>query len=273
MKNYQAAYVQANGIRIHYYRSTPPAGGPTLLFCHGLTGNGMTWVRVADALREKYDLVMPDARGHGLSEKTLSGYTVEDRAADVAGLIDALSLDRPVLVGHSMGGETVMAAAAFYPDKVGGVILEDPAWFNADQDQAVIVEDETMRWWRDGLLHHQSLEREALIAEYHRDNPRWHRDEIVASADATYQMSVDALAKILGSLHGGWQEWVHKADSPILLITGDPKRGVIISPEMARACCLLWKNGHLAYIPGAGHNIHRDRFGLYLQKLKAFLDR
>ncbi|HEY9074956.1 MAG TPA: alpha/beta hydrolase [Anaerolineaceae bacterium] len=271
MSNFQDGFVQANGIRIHYYRSTPPAGGPTLLLLHGLTGNGMTWVRVAHALRAQYDLVMPDARGHGLSDKPPSGYAVEDRAADVAGLIDALFLDRPVIIGHSMGGETAMATAAFYPAKVGGVILEDPAWFNTFETSVSIVDNETMRWWRDGLVRDQSLERDALIANNRREHPRWHRDEIAASADARHQMSVDALVKILGSLHGGWRDWVRMADCPILLITGDPKQGVIITPEMAQECASLWKMGQEVHIPGAGHNIHRDRFGVYLQRVKAFL--
>jgi pimeloyl-ACP methyl ester carboxylesterase len=46
----------------------------------------------------------------------------------VAGLITALGLERPVLAGHSMGGGVASAVAALYPDLVGGVVLEDPAW-------------------------------------------------------------------------------------------------------------------------------------------------
>ena len=241
MTTYQDAFILANGIQIHYYRSTPPSGGPTLLFSHGLTDNGMCWARVADALREKYDLVMPDTRGHGLSDKPVSGYTVEDRAADVAGLVDALSLDRPVVFGHSMGGETAMAAAALYPEKVGGVVLEDPAWFNSSENSS--DGGETRRWWRDELLRHQSLDHAALTAEYRRDHPGWHRDEIAACIDARYQMNVDALDKILSSLGTGWQEHVRMADCPILLITGDPKQGVIVTPEMVRECSSLWKQG------------------------------
>jgi N-formylmaleamate deformylase len=187
----------------------------------------------------------------------------------VAGLIDALSLDRPVVFGHSMGGETAIATAALYPDKVGGVVLEDPAWFNSSE----VSSDggETRQWWRDELLRHQSLDRAALIAEYNRGHPRWHRDEIAACVDARYQMSVDALDKILSSLRGGWQEFVRMAGCPILLITGDPKRGVIITPEMVSECASLWKQGQEAHIPGAGHSIRRERFGLYMQKVKIFL--
>ena len=56
------------------------------------------------------------------------GYGVDDRAADVAGLIQELKLDRPVLMGHSMGAETAIGTAAIFPDLVRAVILEDPPW-------------------------------------------------------------------------------------------------------------------------------------------------
>ena len=132
MTNYTEHDVLANGINIHYYRSTPPGGAkpakPTLVLIHGLTDNGMCWVRVADALRDSYDIVLPDTRGHGKSEKPQAGYDVEERAADVASLIDALGLDRPVLFGHSLGGQVATATAALYPEKVRALVLEDPAW-------------------------------------------------------------------------------------------------------------------------------------------------
>ena len=269
MKTYQDDFIQANGIRIHYYRSTPPEGGPTLLLLHGLTDNGMCWVCVADALRSSFDLVMPDTRGHGLSDKPVTGYTIEDRAADVAGLIDVLSLDRPVLFGHSLGGQAAMAVAALYPDKVGGVVLEDPAWFDPSDEKE--EGEENAQRWRSELLDHQRLDRAALIAECSQKNPGWHKDEVSTWADSKHQMSDAALVKILVSMRGGWREFVRMASCPILLVTGNPERGAIITPEMVRECSSLWKQGQEAHIPGAGHCIHRDRFGLYMKKVKTFL--
>jgi len=272
MQPFQSASVRANGIQIHYYRATPPGGGPALLFSHGLTDNGLCWGRTADALRQQFDVILPDTRGHGLSEKPDAGYSISERAADVAGLIDALGLERPIVFGHSMGGETVMAAAGLYPDKVGGAVLEDPAWFDtANPDNTVSIDEATLRGWVDGLLQHQGLERAALADACRRDNPRWHADDVAAWVMARSQMSPQALTQILTSLRGGWREHVRAAQCPILLITGDTRRGVIVSPAMAAECAALWQRGQVVNIPGAGHNIRRERFGLYLRAVKEFL--
>src|SRR5262249_61980275 len=58
--------IEANGIRQHYYRTG--GEGPALLLLHGFMESGLCWLRVAKALEGNYDVVMPDARGHGRSE-------------------------------------------------------------------------------------------------------------------------------------------------------------------------------------------------------------
>ncbi len=269
MKTYPGFFVQANGIKIHFYRSTPPGGGPALVLIHGLTDNGMCWGRVAEALDDTYDLIMPDLRGHGLSEKPAAGYALEDRAADVAGLIDALALDRPVLMGHSLGGETVMAVSALYPERVRAVILEDPAWFNGESTKEGW--ESRARTWLADLLHQQELEREMLIAECSQQNPGWNTDDISVWADAKRQMSGESLVGILTSMGSGWQDLVQKASCPILLVTASHSRGGITTPEMVEEASRLWKQGAEAHIEGAGHSIHREQFELYVEKVKAFL--
>src|SRR5262245_21756317 len=122
MSDWFSGDVVANGIKIHYHRT----GGekPPVVLCHGLTDNGLCWLRVAQVLEKDYDLIMPDSRGHGLSDVPETGYSVEDRAADLAGLIQALDLDKPALLGHSMGAETSAAVAAYYPGLISRALLE-----------------------------------------------------------------------------------------------------------------------------------------------------
>src|SRR2546427_11475061 len=91
--------VTANGMRIHYYRT----GGdkPPLVLSHGATDSGLCWTRVARALESNYDVILPDARGHGSSDAPPSGDASSDRAADLAGLIDALGPRRAPTAGAS----------------------------------------------------------------------------------------------------------------------------------------------------------------------------
>ena len=104
MEEWQNASVESNGINIHYHRTG--GKGPTLLLIHGFTDNGLCWSRVAREMQAHYDLVMLDSRGHGLSDKPHQGYSTDDYAEDVAGVIAALNLGKTTLVGHSVGATT-----------------------------------------------------------------------------------------------------------------------------------------------------------------------
>ena len=61
---------------------------------------------VAHSLKGEYDIIIPDARGHGKSSVPNDGYRYEDHANDIEGLIEALELSLPIVIGHSMGGMT-----------------------------------------------------------------------------------------------------------------------------------------------------------------------
>jgi pimeloyl-ACP methyl ester carboxylesterase len=117
-------YVVANGIRLHYWRT----GGakPALVMAHGSSDDGLCWTNLAKELTDRYDVIMFDARGHGLSDPPTAADPVDVQVEDLAGLIKALKLDKPILMGHSMGSASVAWFAAKYPDVPRAVILEDP---------------------------------------------------------------------------------------------------------------------------------------------------
>src|ERR671936_61945 len=106
MTEWFSGEVSANGIRMHYSRT----GGdtPPLVLAHGATDDGLCWTRLARALEPEYDVIMPDARGHGRSDAPPSGYSSADHAQDLAGLIRALGLATPAVGGHSMGAATTL---------------------------------------------------------------------------------------------------------------------------------------------------------------------
>ena len=124
MADWSDGSVIANGIKIHYYRT----GGdkPQVVINHGAGDDGLCWTRVAMELEKDYDLILPDARGHGKSASGKKDYSTQARVADLLGLIQALKLDRPVVGGHSMGADTSLHLAAEYPSLTRGIFLEDP---------------------------------------------------------------------------------------------------------------------------------------------------
>jgi pimeloyl-ACP methyl ester carboxylesterase len=132
LPHWTEAYVTVDDSQFHYIR-TGDGNKPPLLLLHGFSDNGLCWLPVAHDLEAQYDVIMPDTRGHGLSTRVQPGKQI-DNAADAAGLIIALELDKPVVAGHSMGGLTATELGARYPERISGLILEDPAWIDPSPD-------------------------------------------------------------------------------------------------------------------------------------------
>lgn len=102
-----------------------PTDGPPIVLAHGLASNSRIWDDVAGLLAERHHVVALDQRGHGLSDRPTDGYTFDKVVGDLLGLVDALNLERPVLVGHSWGGNVVLAFGAAHPDRLRGLVLVD----------------------------------------------------------------------------------------------------------------------------------------------------
>lgn len=260
-------FIQANGLRLHYYRRT--ADKPTLLLLHGITDNGLCWAPVIEALGDDFDIVAPDARGHGLSDAPEHGYAAADHAADVAALIRALELNRPIVMGHSMGGMVATLVAAWHPNLVRAAIFEDPAWFDATQQPPESRKQRAAEWRADLLANHQ-LTHDALIAKGHANNPTWSEAELQPWSVAKRQVRPQVLEYIEHEAPD-WRAAVRALRMPALLITGDVSRGVIISPEQAREAQALNALLSIAHVPNAGHSIRRDNFAGYMAAVRNFL--
>ncbi|MES5818144.1 alpha/beta hydrolase [Streptomyces sp. RG80] len=114
--------------RIRLFRTTHgPVTAPPLLLVHGWGGDGREWSPHAEALADRFRLVVPDLRGHGRSEVPESGNTPVEMADDLAALVESLATGPVVAVGHSMGGQVVNLLAVRHPPLVRSVVALDPA--------------------------------------------------------------------------------------------------------------------------------------------------
>ena len=117
--------VSANGIELHYQQH---GQGSDVILVHGLTSNLAFWtITVLPKLVERHRVTIYDLRGHGFSDVPPTGYTSCDMAQDLHGLMDTLGIARAHVVGHSFGGTIAMHHALLYPDRVGGLVVTDPA--------------------------------------------------------------------------------------------------------------------------------------------------
>jgi N-formylmaleamate deformylase len=270
MSKWTSGDVVANGIKIHYNRTG--GDGPPVVLAHGFTDNGLCWTRVAQALEPDYDVIMYDARGHGFSDAPESGYSTEDRAADLAGLIQALGLEnpRPALIGHSMGAETVAATAAHYPALARCAVLEDPPWREDIFPSAAEERAAAMEEWRAGLVELKSKTREEIVALCRAQSPTWAEVELGPWADSKLQLNL-VVFEMSHAPRPPWQDTARKITCPVLLITGDPELGAIVTPQVAQEAAGLWRNGRVVHIGGAGHNVRREQFEKYMEAVSAFL--
>jgi pimeloyl-ACP methyl ester carboxylesterase len=116
----------ATGPRIHYAeheaRSVRPATDP-ILFLHGWPDSWFSFSRVLELLPPHLHAVVPDQRGFGDSDKPDGEYSIETFAADAAALLDALSIERATIVGHSFGSFVARCLTLNHPERVARLVL------------------------------------------------------------------------------------------------------------------------------------------------------
>lgn len=108
-----------------YLRREGAADGTPLVFINSLGTDHRIWDAAAAVLAKEYPIVRYDKRGHGLSDCPPAPYTIRDHAHDLSGLLAALSIEKAILIGISVGGMIAMDFTAAQPRQVQALILCD----------------------------------------------------------------------------------------------------------------------------------------------------
>lgn len=260
-----------DGVKIHYYR-TGDGNKPPLVLAHGFSDNGLCWVHVARDLEATYDVILPDAHGHGYSARVKPEVEI-DMAADTAGLIRGLGLSKPVLGGHSMGASTSAQVEAHFPGLVRALLLEDPPWFEAEPPKPEETPKEgqpRVRPRADWITSLEKMSADELVEKCKQDNPTWPEIELRPWAESKKQFDYGFLYRPGGPTHN-WQDVYQAIHCPTLLITADPAKGAIVNPVMAKIITTNNQNIQVANIKGAGHNIRRENYPAYIKAVQDFL--
>ncbi|HEY5540679.1 MAG TPA: alpha/beta hydrolase [Coriobacteriia bacterium] len=123
-------FIELDGIRFHYKDQGDPGSPHTIVFLHGFASSLYTWRHAMAALRDRYRVIAFDRPGFGLSGRPLPGdwegenpYTSTSAAEQTVALMDALGVDRAVLVGHSQGATLSVLVDALHPERVEALVL------------------------------------------------------------------------------------------------------------------------------------------------------
>ena len=110
------------GLRVHYAEQGNPTG-EAVVFLHAYVDSWFSYSRMLPLLSAEYHAFAPDQRGHGDSDKPEAGYTADDYAADVDAFMDAIRVEKAILVGDSSGGLIAQRVALDYPRRVSRLVL------------------------------------------------------------------------------------------------------------------------------------------------------
>ena len=268
MLHLKSDFIVSNGTKLHYYRTG--SGTQPLVLAHGITDDGLCWSSVAEALADRFDILMVDARGHGKSEAPENGYLLETLARELAGLIQGLGLSRPILLGHSMGAVTSLVLAGLYPDLPRAILLEDapPFWRHDPADPKGI---ETRKGLAEWIRSIKRKTKEELMEE--ADTKSWTDADRAVWVDAKQRTSprVSELISPADILSLDLPHLFLKIRCPALFIQTDVEKGAVASGEDIAALKSLVPSLQVAYIPNASHSIRRTQFGPHLQAVNGFL--
>lgn len=231
-------------IELEYERA---GAGPPIVFTHGIGGTGADWAALLPLLTTRYECITWDVRGFGRSSRPAAGYSIDLFARDLAGLLDALGLERAVIAGTSMGGVISQRVLLDFPDRASAAILMSTSsevndrardvWFA----QAEAIEREGMAAWLGrSRPPEQTAEQRQAEARRLENNPDGAVYAQVTRAVAEYNYTT--------ALEG--------VRAPTLIMVGGedkqtpPGGSVIISRRIPGA--------ELHILPGLGHGLARE---------------
>jgi pimeloyl-ACP methyl ester carboxylesterase len=225
--------------------------GPEVLLLHGIGSSSRDFDPVIDELVKVMTPVTVDLRGHGHSDKPASGYHYEDYVRDLDALLTELGMDRPIILGHSLGGVITLWWAITYPDRARALMIED----------APLRSGEEFRPAFEGWIALNSMPFETAQAYYRKEHPHWPEHLVTARAwDITNTAPAvfpELMAASMANDGLDATEDMGKITSPILFIHGDRERGSMVHPDDLAAMPERLPSARLAHIPGGGHSMHR----------------
>jgi pimeloyl-ACP methyl ester carboxylesterase len=262
-------YVMSNGIRLHYWR-TGGAGKPALVLAHGSSDDALCWTNLATVFQDRYDIIMFDARGHGLSDPPTASDPADVQVEDLAGLIKALKLDKPILMGHSMGSASVAHFAAKYPDVPRAVILEDPALVRPATPPAAATPAPTPEERRATLLGRNNQSEADLVAGCMKSSPKWGQAECETWAPSKRRHHPYTIRDTANPLAARppMRDLFAKITAPTLILKADAQGELRAQNEEVTR---VLAKGKIVHIAGAGHNVRREGRAETIDVMKAFL--
>ncbi|MCY4366077.1 MAG: alpha/beta hydrolase [Chloroflexi bacterium] len=271
----QSKTVSANGHTLHYL-DWGNVGKPVALLVHGLRGHAHSWDDVSAALCDDFQVLALDQRGRGDSDWAKDGdYTTSAYVADLAGFVEALGLDKFVLVGHSMGGRNSMAYAGQNPDRLEKLVIVDVGpvldsrGSNRIADEIRNVPEEFDSF--EDVFNYQNAQNRFASEEVMRRRVQYSTKELPNGKIGWKYDAVIREQRRNNTVPPADDLWpsLPKITCPSLIVRGAETD--LLASDTAQQMLETIPNSQMVEIPQAGHMVFEDNPADFIAAVKEFL--
>ena len=256
------SFARNDDVRIYY---EVVGDGPPLLLHHGLAGTIENFTKRADyvgALKDKYRLILMDARGRGRSSKPHEPekHSMKHMTSDVVAVLDDLGIDKANFWGYSMGGRVGLALGKYAPDRFSSLIIGGNGLSEKDSKPEMEELQGYIRLYKQG--------NEAVIASMEKNRgaklPDWERT-IWLNTDLDALIAYCSLYENIGMA-----DYLPKVAIPCLLYAGELDT---YPHSRAKACAEIMPNAEFVTLPGLNHGGAFDAVSVALPHILGFLEK
>jgi pimeloyl-ACP methyl ester carboxylesterase len=269
-------FIDVNGLKVHYKETGQ--GEPALILMHGFASSTYSWREVQDALAQNRRVVSFDRPAFGLTERPMewegeNPYSAEAQADLTVGLMDALGIQKGILVGNSAGGTIAALTALRHPERVEALVLVDPAIYQGGRPEWFGWLAKTPQLKHLGPLVARKIQNWGRqFAETAWHDPTRITDEIWSGYTRPLKAeNWDRALWYLTAASGatGLDEQLDRLQLPTLVISGDDDR--IVPTEQSVRLAGELPDAGLVVLPKCGHVPQEECPTPFLEAVEGFL--
>jgi esterase len=273
---YRSCNIVLRQMRFHFLE-WGRAEAPPIVLLHGGHQSAHSWDLVSLHLAQRYRVLALDQRGHGDSEWARDvTYSNHEMSLDAEAFIAAMGLERPLLIGHSMGGRNAMLLMRRCPGLLRAAVIVDVGPELSDKGRAAIAGFVQGNQEFDDLEHFVRNVRQYDPYRSREHIERTVKYNMLERADGKYVSKCDSNPRRLGIVRGSGPlenitlEDAGGLDLPVLLVRGANSN--ILAADAAERFAAALPQGRLVTVPDCGHNVHGQNTKGFIAALGGFLD-
>lgn len=272
---YRSCNIVLRQMRFHFLE-WGAADAPVIVLLHGGHQSAHSWDLVSLHLARRYRVLALDQRGHGDSEWARDvTYSNHEMSLDAEAFITAMGLERPILVGHSMGGRNAMLLTRRNQALLRALAIVDVGPELSERGRAAIAGFVQVNQEFDDLEHFVRNVRQYDPYRSREHIERTVKYNMLERADGKYVSKCDSNPRRLGIVRGSGPlenitlEDAARFDLPVLLVRGANSN--ILAPDAAERFAAALPRGELVTVPDCGHNVHGQNTKGFIGALGEFL--